>query len=122
MSTETATLPRPSRGQSHPSAGLRFNSRGPRRVGPPSRGAPAFKSVGSDWTEEVRNEDAEEVAELKIRYAQQLKTLKEVFPDWTVEDLVFALQEVDGDLPMATDRIAGGSLLHLFVAWLIRSF
>ena len=34
--------------------------------------------------------------------------LKDVFPDWTAEDLVFALQEVDGDVDLATDRIATG--------------
>ena len=34
--------------------------------------------------------------------------LRDVFPDWTAEDLVFALQEVDGDVDLATDRIATG--------------
>jgi len=38
--------------------------------------------------------------------------LKDVFPDWTAEDLVFALEEVDGDVDLATDRIATGK--HTF--------
>jgi CUE domain len=65
----------------------------------------------SDWAtqEDISNDDpSAEVAELKLKYANQLKTLREVFPDWTAEDLVFALQEVDGDVTLATDRIAGG--------------
>jgi hypothetical protein len=113
MSTETATAPRPPRGTSTP----RFNSsRGGRRGGlGASRGALKSQPESTDWAAQEDPADAdtssEEVAQLKVKYANQLKTLKEVFPDWTAEDLVFALQEVDGDLPTATDRIAGGSHL-----------
>lgn len=48
------------------------------------------------------------MAQLKVRYGSQLKALKDVFPDWTTEDLAYTLQEVDGDLDLATDRITGG--------------
>jgi len=49
------------------------------------------------------------MAQLKVEYGSQLKTLKDVFPDWTTEDLAYTLQEVDGDLSMAMDRITGGT-------------
>lgn len=46
---------------------------------------------------------------MKKKYANTLPMLKELFPDWTDEDLVFALEEVDGDLEQAIDRITEGS-------------
>lgn len=67
----------------------------------------------TDWSSAqddlVTDSTTEEMAQLKVKYGAQLKTLKDVFPDWTTEDLVYALQEVDGDLDMATDRITGGN-------------
>jgi CUE domain len=64
----------------------------------------------TDWAtaQEDPSDSTEEVAHLKIKYANQLKLLRDIFPDWTAEDLVFALQEVDGDSALATVRIAGG--------------
>ena len=113
MSTETPTLPRGGRGAT---GTPRFNSsRGGRRGGfGASRGSLGNKPTqqeSSDWSaqEDTSNDDpSAEVAELKLKYANQLKTLREVFPDWTTEDLVYTLQEVDGDIALATDRIAGG--------------
>ena len=65
----------------------------------------------TDWAsaqDDNTTDSSEEVAQLKIKYTGQLKVLRDVFPDWTAEDLVFALQEVDGDFDLATDRIATG--------------
>ena len=42
-------------------------------------------------------------------YASKLGTIKEMFPDWTDEDLVFALQETSGDLERTIDRISEGT-------------
>ena len=42
-------------------------------------------------------------------YASKLSTIKEMFPDWTDEDLVFALQETSGDLERTIDRISEGT-------------
>ena len=42
-------------------------------------------------------------------YAPKLSTIKEMFPDWTDEDLVFALQETNGDLEGTIDRISEGT-------------
>jgi CUE domain len=116
----TSNFPRPPRGAGTGTG--RFNSsRGPRRGGfSGPRGASSATSKfppseSTDWAtaQDDTTDSSEEVAQLKIKYAGQLKVLKDVFPDWTAEDLVFALQEVDGDVDLATDRIATGK--HLFV-------
>ena len=49
-----------------------------------------------------------DLKKLKSTYASELSTLKELFTDWTDDDLVFALQDADGDLELAIDRISEG--------------
>ena len=56
-----------------------------------------------------RFEDQGEIGQLKKQYASQLGTIKEMFPDWTSEDLVFALHETGGDLERTIDRISEGT-------------
>jgi len=53
-------------------------------------------------------EDDGEVGQLKKKYGSKVTTIKEMFPDWTDEDVVFALQETDGDLETTVDRITDG--------------
>ncbi|MCJ1473866.1 hypothetical protein MMC13_002519 [Lambiella insularis] len=55
-------------------------------------------------------EDEGEIGQLKKQYASKLSTIKEMFPDWTDEDVVFALQETDGDLEGTIDRISEGNI------------
>lgn len=69
-------------------------------------------------------EDEGEIGELKKQYSSQLGTVKEMFPDWTDEDIIFALQETDGDLQSTIERITEGmallELTSLFCfAWFI---
>jgi hypothetical protein len=45
---------------------------------------------------------------LKKKYASDLPTLKELFPDWTDEDLVFALEDANGVLESAIEHISEG--------------
>lgn len=52
--------------------------------------------------------ESDESRELKTKYRSQLSTLRELFPDWTDEDLVFALQEASGDLDVTIARISEG--------------
>ncbi len=59
-------------------------------------------------TETAGNEDEGEMGELRKMYAPKLSLVKEMFPAWTDEDLVFALQETDGDLEATIDRISEG--------------
>ena len=53
-------------------------------------------------------EDEGELGDLKKKYASKLGIMKEMFPEWTDEDLVFALQETNGDLEGTIDRISEG--------------
>lgn len=54
---------------------------------------------------------------MKQEYANQLATIKETFPDWTDLDLLLALQESDGDLNVASEKILeGGCFLALAVS------
>lgn len=56
----------------------------------------------------VSLDDQGELGKLKKQYLTETVTLKEMFPDWTDDDLVFALQETDGDLPTTIERISEG--------------
>lgn len=47
---------------------------------------------------------------MKKQYKAQLPMLKELFQDWNDVDLLFALQETDGDLESTIDRISEGKL------------
>jgi len=106
----TPNLPRPSRGSSSGTSRPRGTRRGGATRGGLTKSSPPEQS-SSDWAATLEDQDSsEEVAQLKSKYANQLKSLREIFPDWTADDLVYALQEVDGDLALATDRIAGGIL------------
>lgn len=53
-------------------------------------------------------EDEGEIGQLKKMYASKLSTIKEMFPSWTDDDLVFALQETDGNLENTVERISDG--------------
>ena len=50
---------------------------------------------------------------MKKKYSTSLPTLKELFPDWTEDDLVFALEDSDGDLESAVDHITEGQPAYL---------
>ena len=61
-----------------------------------------------DPVELTAPEDEGELGQLKKLHATKLTTMKEMFPDWTDEDLVFALQETDGNLEQTIERISDG--------------
>lgn len=48
---------------------------------------------------------------MKKKYSDTLPTLKELFPDWKDEDLIFALEDSNGELEDAIVRITEGSSL-----------
>jgi hypothetical protein len=52
-----------------------------------------------------------EIGELKKQYGSKVSTLRELFPDWSDEDLVYALKETEGDLESAIDRMSSGQYL-----------
>ncbi|KAJ1735825.1 RNAPII degradation factor [Coemansia biformis] len=53
-------------------------------------------------------EDASDLKALHTKYSSSVKTLKELFPDWAEDDLLFALEETDGDLEDTINHIAEG--------------
>ena len=63
-------------------------------------------------------EDEGEIGQLKKKYSAKLKTMKEMFPDWTDEDIVFALQETDGDLEGTIERISEGKTKSILQSYL----
>lgn len=49
---------------------------------------------------------------MKKKYADTLPMLKELFSDWSDEDLVFLLEDTDGDLEVAVERITEGLWIY----------
>ncbi|KAG2180178.1 hypothetical protein INT43_003967 [Umbelopsis isabellina] len=62
----------------------------------------------SHLPERKKNHPDTDLKKLKSQYGPKLSTLRELFADWSDEDLVFALQEADGDLELTIDRISEG--------------
>ncbi len=83
-----------------------FSSRGGRG------GRHATNGEKADAVSAVSIGDDSEVGQLKSQYGSKVSTIKEMFPDWTDEDIVFALQETDGDLEVTVDRISTGKALE----------
>ena len=75
----------------------------------------------SDVPDIVMNEEDEgEMGALKRQYAPKISTIKDMFPNWTAEDIVFALQETNGDLEGTIDRITEGKVQAILM-WPARS-
>jgi hypothetical protein len=51
-----------------------------------------------------------ELADLKKKHGSQLASLKELFPSWAEDDLLFALEETDGDLERTVGHISEGNV------------
>lgn len=80
-----------------------YNTRGGRANSRHTNG-----DLNPDFAETPSYEDEGELGQLKKLYTTKLSTMKEMFPDWTDEDLVFALQETDGNLEHTIERISEG--------------
>ncbi|RVX68176.1 hypothetical protein B0A52_08684 [Exophiala mesophila] len=55
-------------------------------------------------------DDQGEIGELKRQFGDKIPLLRDILPGWSDEDLVFALQETDGDVNAAVDRISSGTI------------
>ncbi|KAF9998347.1 hypothetical protein BGZ80_006805, partial [Entomortierella chlamydospora] len=53
-------------------------------------------------------DEPEDLRQLRREHGGSLATLKELFPDWTEEDLLYAIQDAGGDVNLATLRISEG--------------
>ena len=99
--SDAQSRPAPARG--------RGSSRGG-RGGHSTRGRGGRPSVSKQDTAEPSSveEDDDELREIKSRYKSEFATVKEIYPDWADADIVFALQETDGDLESTIEGIASG--------------
>ncbi|KAK4236523.1 hypothetical protein C8A03DRAFT_35563 [Achaetomium macrosporum] len=55
-------------------------------------------------------EDEGEVGQLRKEYGSKVQIIKEMFPDWSEVDILFALRETDGDENLTVTRIAEGTI------------
>lgn len=83
------------------------------RGGRGGRGGHATNGDKPALDAETSAQDAPELTEYKKQYGSKISTIKEMFPNWTDEDIVYALRETNGDLAETVDRIADGRLLSL---------
>jgi hypothetical protein len=84
------------------------------RGGYSSRGGrPRQAHASEDNAASVEVEDEGELGQLKKQYSSKLSTIREMFPDWTDEDIVIALQETDGDLEGTVERISEGRIAYV---------
>ena len=64
----------------------------------------------ADTAPTISYEDQGEIGQLKKKYAANLGTIKEMFPDWTEDDIVFAIEENDNDLERTIERMSEGKM------------
>jgi hypothetical protein len=53
----------------------------------------------------------DQTASLRSKYSTQLSTTKELFPDWSDEDILQAIQDANGDVETTILRISEGACL-----------
>jgi hypothetical protein len=100
--SEVASRPAPTRGRGAGRGGrggARGSTRGRDR---PTNGTYRDSAADDEFA------DQGELGEMKKQYSSELPMLKELFSDWTDVDLLFALQETDGDLTSTIERISEG--------------
>lgn len=82
-------------------------STGPRNGGQRARRG-GRSGPGSNTAALTHVDDTEEVRKLRSKFSSKLGMLKELFSDWTDEDLLFALQDAGGEVELAVGRISEG--------------
>ena len=104
--------------QSRPSAPRGRGSARGGRAGFGNRGGRGGRTISSNSPEHASapaiEEDAE-ISQLKKQYGSKVTMIKEMFPSFGDEDAVFALQECDGDLEAAVEKITDGKSQTEFV-------
>jgi hypothetical protein len=78
-----------------------FSSRGGRSSAKPNGDAP-------DSSLPAAFEEDGDTAELRKLYGSKIEPIQDMFPGWSDVDILFALQEADGDENLAVERIAHG--------------
>ncbi|KAJ6105776.1 hypothetical protein N7512_009293 [Penicillium capsulatum] len=95
--------------QSRQSARGRVSARGG-RGGYSSRGGRGGSSRSANADSSTPSFDEGEIGQMKKKYSDALPTLRELFSDWKDEDLVFALEDSNGELEEAIERITEGNV------------
>ncbi|KAI1776476.1 hypothetical protein F4818DRAFT_350674 [Hypoxylon cercidicola] len=81
------------------------------RGGFSSRSAPNRRTNGDKITiADATPDDDGDVSQLRKQYGEKLDTIKELFPNWSDADILYALKETDGDVEVTATRIADGSI------------
>jgi hypothetical protein len=57
---------------------------------------------------DVDDDETDEVKDLRDKFGPKLAQTKEMFPEWEDDDILFALQEANGDLSVTILRISEG--------------
>lgn len=108
MSEVSSRTPAPARGRGS-GRGARggFSNRGGRAA---SRGhaTNGDKESPSDAAAASVEEDGE-IGQLRKQYGGKTAMIKEMFPDWSEVDILFALYETEGDENLTVTRIAEGT-------------
>lgn len=107
--SEVQTRPSASRGRSSARGGRAgFASRG-------GRGGRGHATNGDKAENDTPAsiEESQELIDMKKQYGSKVSTIKEMFPDWTDEDVVYALQENDGALDVTMEGILNGKRLSV---------
>jgi hypothetical protein len=111
MSEVTSRPPAPARGRGS-GRGARggFSNRGGRAA---SRGhATNGDKDGPTDSTTLSTEDEGEIGQLRKQYGSKTGLIKEMFPDWSEVDILFALYETEGDENLTVTRIAEGTSEH----------
>jgi hypothetical protein len=101
--SEVQSRPAPSRGRGSGRGGrggFASRGRGPR----PTNGDSKHENDSS----QISAEDEGDIGELKRKYGAKAALLKGPFPDWSEVDILYALQENDGDEGLAATRMSEG--------------
>lgn len=59
-------------------------------------------------------DDDGDLSELRKQYGDKTSAIREMFPDWSEADILFALQETNGDQTEAASKIADGRFFNPF--------
>ncbi|KAK0722004.1 hypothetical protein B0T26DRAFT_673760 [Lasiosphaeria miniovina] len=107
--SEVVSRPAASRGRgSGRGRGGGFSTRGGGRA--VSRQSPANSEAKHDADSAMPTlEDEGEVAELKAKYGDKLAFFEEMFPEWSALDILYVLQDTDGDELETATRISSGT-------------
>lgn len=101
--SEVASRPSASRGRGSGRGGRGgFAGRGGRRTNGDKADAHATQDLASAF------DDEGDIGELRRQYGDKTSVIREMFPDWSEVDVLFALQETNGDQNEAVTRIAEG--------------